>query len=92
MPELKIRYRAKRLKRSWQECLAMEQAIRRATGKPAKGAAAAVLTRSLFNYRRALEARLRGLGIDYHEVLLELPREEPEPFRGPPVQIPRILD
>jgi hypothetical protein len=91
---LTIRLKREDVRRQWRQCLVLQQALNKLNGRPRAGAASDLLRYVLANGRRMLEYKLRRKGVDYLDVLAaaNLPREEPEPFRGVPVQVPRVLD
>jgi hypothetical protein len=82
--------------RQWQDVLALQAAIDRAKGRSPRCRAARVLRVMLTNQRRNQKLALDALGIDHIEVLNEARSRrgdiDDEPFKGPPVNLPRILD
>jgi hypothetical protein len=45
----------------------------------------------LANHWRCLKLDAEALGLDWREIVAGVP-DEPEPFKGPPMSIPRVLD
>jgi hypothetical protein len=87
---LKIRV-SKRTKVQWHKACKLHAAIRKAKGLPANGGADLLECRMLANHWRCLKLDAEALGLDWREIVAGVP-DEPEPFKGPPMSIPRVLD